>query len=225
MKMKTVSDVRREFDAIARAGAERPDPPGLYDDFLLSLIPKPCERALEIGCGTGRFTRALAARVRHVTAVDLSPEMIRVARGRVPMDNVTFVEGDALDQTSRLGSFDCVVTLATFHHLPQDAAADCVKAALAPGGTLILHDLWRVDAAADRVLDGVRIPVKAIRLLRLGAPLTHTRAERAAWREHERDDLHLTPREVDALKRRHFPHATVHKHFLWRYTLLWHSVA
>jgi SAM-dependent methyltransferase len=219
--MKPTSDVRREFDAIARAGAERQDPAGLYDDFLLSLIPKTCERALEIGCGTGRFTRALATRVPHVTAIDLSAEMIRVARTRVAAGNVDFVVGDALELTPRLGAFACVVTLATFHHLPQDAAADCLKAAVAPGGTLILHDLWRVGTLADRLLDGVRLPVKAVRLLQLGAPLTYTRAERAAWREHERDDVHLTMDEVGVLRQRHFPHATVHKHFLWRYTLVW----
>jgi SAM-dependent methyltransferase len=219
--MKTTTDVRREFDAIARAGAATHDPPGLYDDFLLSLIPEGCDRALEMGCGTGRFTRALAGRAGHVTAVDLSPEMLRVARARVPAANVTFVEGDALEIAPQLGAFDCVVTLATFHHLAQDAAAECFKAAVAQGGTMILHDLWRVAAPADRVLDGVRVPVKVLRLLQLGAPLMHTRDERAAWREHERGDVHLTMREVEALRRRHFPGAAIHKHFLWRYTLVW----
>lgn len=149
--------------------------------------------------------------------------MLRVARARVEARHVTFVEGDALEITPRLGAFDCIVTIATFHHLPQDAAAECLKAAIAPGGMLILHDLWRVDGRGDRVLDGVRLPVKALQLLRLGAPLTYTREERAAWREHEREDVHLTLREVDALRRRHFPHATVHKHFLWRYTLTWRN--
>jgi SAM-dependent methyltransferase len=223
--MKAAGDVRREFDAIARAGAERPDPAGLYDEFLLPLIPKACGRALEIGCGTGRFTRALAARVPHVTAIDLSPEMIRVARTRVAAPNVDFVVGDALELTPSLGAFGCVVTLSTFHHLPQDAAAECLRAAVAPGGTLILQDLWRVDTLADRVLNGVRLPVKAVRLLQLGAPLTHTRAERAAWRAHEQDDVHLTRREVEALGRRRFAGAAVHTHFLWRYTLVWrHSL-
>ena len=147
---------------LREAGAERPDPPGFYDDFLLSLVPKPCERALEIGCGTGRFTRGLARRVSHVTAVDLSREMIRLARARVPAGNVDFVQGDALELMPTLGSFGCVVSLATFHHLPQDAAAECFKAAVAPGGTLILHDLWRGDTATDCLLDGVRLPVKLV---------------------------------------------------------------
>ena len=147
--------------------------------------------------------------------------MIRVARTRVAAGNVDFVVGDALELIPSLGTFACIATLATFHHLPQDAAAECLKAALAPGGTLILHDLWRVDAPADRVLDVVRIPVKIVRLLGLGAPLTYTHMERAAWRAHERDDVHLTMREVDVLRQRHFPRAIVHKHFLWRYTLVW----
>jgi len=149
--------------------------------------------------------------------------MLGIARARGVADNLTFVEGDALDITPQLGPFDCVVTIGTFHHLPQDAAAACLKAAVAPGGILILHDLWRVGAPGDRLLDGVRLPIKALRLLQLGAPLIHTPGERAAWREHARDDVHLTMREVETLRHRHFPLATLHKHFLWRYTLVWRN--
>src|SRR4051812_38946991 len=140
--MKEISDVRAEFDAIARAGAERPDPAGLYDAFLLSLIPRNCGRVLEIGCGTGRFTRKLAARAAHVTALDLSDEMLHVARRRNLTENVEFVQGDALQIAPRLGTFDLVVTLATFHHLPQQSAATCLTDTVGNGGTVILHDLW-----------------------------------------------------------------------------------
>jgi SAM-dependent methyltransferase len=178
---------------------------------------------LEIGCGRGRLTRALAARVPQVTSVDLSPEMIAIARSENAAANVRFVVGDALEVVPHLGAFDCVATVATFHHLPQSTAAACMKAAVAPGGRLILHDLWRVESRLDRLLDGVRLPVKLVQLLRTGAPLLYPADERAAWRAHQRDDVHLTLREVEALQRHHFPGAAVYRHFLWRYTLVWEN--
>ena len=221
--MKAISDVRDEFDAIARAGAERPDPPGLYDDFVLSVVPNESASVLEIGCGTGCFTRRLARRARRVTAIDVSPEMVAIARRRAAAANIEYHVGDLFDMASGLGTFDCVVTLQTFHHLPAEAGAECLKRCVAPGGLLILHDLWRVETMADRCLDVARLAFKALRLLAMRAPLRHSPGERAAWAAHARDDVHPTMSDVDALQRRHFPGAAVHRHLLWRYTLVWRN--
>ena len=51
-------------------------------------------RVLELACGTGLFTRHLAPRAGHVTAVDASPEVIAINRGRVGASNVDYVEAD-----------------------------------------------------------------------------------------------------------------------------------
>jgi len=222
--MKTVGEIGRESDGIARAGAAQPHPAGLYEPFLLSLVPEHCDRVLDVGCGTGRFTQQLAGRARRVTALDVSGEMIRIARERNAAPNVQFIQGDALEVAEELGGFNCVVTLAAFHHLPVQKGATILTRAVAPGGTLIPHDLWRVDSVADRAVDAVRLPYKAFRLLQLGAPLVYSSEERAAWREHARDDVHLTKREVRALSDRFFPGAVLHEHFLWRYTLVWQKV-
>jgi SAM-dependent methyltransferase len=221
--MKRAEEVQRDFDRIALASAERPDIRGLYDEFLLEQVPTDCERALEIGCGTGCFTRLLAARVKRVSAVDLSSEMLRVARARTAATNVDYRLCDVMKAAHALGTFGCVVCLSAFHHLPQDEGARALKALTVSGGTLILHDLWRVESAADRALDAVRLPVKALRLLHERQPLWYGHAERAAWREHALGDRHLTPGEVVTLRDRHFPGAAIHKHFLWRYTLVWRA--
>jgi SAM-dependent methyltransferase len=218
--MKDGRTVRLEFDAIARAAAQRPDPPGLYEAFLLSLVPAHPGRALDIGCGTGRFSRQLAARASAVTAIDLSPEMIALARTRGAGATTDYQCGDALDLLPALGRFDLVVSLATYHHLVA-GSIEVFKDAVAPGGILILHDLWRVDGIADRALDAVRLPWKLVRLLRIAAPLRHTPDERAAWKAHERHDVHLTKREMRALRDRFLPGAVLYEHFLWRYTIVW----
>jgi 2-polyprenyl-3-methyl-5-hydroxy-6-metoxy-1,4-benzoquinol methylase len=223
--MKSTSDVQREFDAIALASRDRPEAAGLYDDVLLSFVPDGCRRALEIGCGTGRFTRALAGRAALVTAVDLSERMLDAARARSAGARIDYRGGDALDLVPQLGQFDLVVSLATFHHLPQEAAARCFTDAVAPGGTLILHDLWRGATTVELAIGGVRLTVKALRLLLNGAPLRYTPRERAAWREHANGDEHLTRREVRALRDRSWPDAALHEHFLWRYTIVWRRPA
>src|SRR5258706_15527373 len=47
-------------------------------------------RALELACGTGLFTRALAPRVETLRALDASPEVLAINRGRVAADNVDY---------------------------------------------------------------------------------------------------------------------------------------
>src|ERR1044071_9267067 len=68
-----------------------------YHQFLLRHVPANCEEALEIGCGTGAFAIQLAQRCGHVTAIDLSAEMIRVARERSRrIENLQFEAADAM---------------------------------------------------------------------------------------------------------------------------------
>ena len=61
-------------------------------------------RVLDIACGTGVLIGDYLRRnVESVTAVDISPEMIRIARKKFPQENVRFVCGDA--ETAPLGIF------------------------------------------------------------------------------------------------------------------------
>lgn len=51
-----------------------------YHPFLLRQVPPRCRRALDVGCGTGKFARLLTRHAGEVDAVDRSAEMIAVAR-------------------------------------------------------------------------------------------------------------------------------------------------
>jgi SAM-dependent methyltransferase len=81
----------------------------------------PDDEVLDIGCGIGRMTRALAVRVGHVHALDVSSEMLRLARERnADLANVTWHHGDGttlrvLADASVDGCFSHVV----FQHLPD----------------------------------------------------------------------------------------------------------
>ena len=94
-------------------------------------------RVLDIACGTGVLIGDYLRRnVESVTAVDISPEMVRIAREKFPQENVRFVCGDA--ETAPLGEgFDAIVIYNAFPHFPDpERLVARLAALLAPGGRL-----------------------------------------------------------------------------------------
>lgn len=88
---------------------------------VAGLSVGPGESVLDIGCGVGRLTRALAARARRVYGLDVSREMLKLAREHNPdLHNVEWLHGDghglgALADASVDGCFSHVV----FQHIPD----------------------------------------------------------------------------------------------------------
>jgi N-acetylglucosaminyl-diphospho-decaprenol L-rhamnosyltransferase len=100
---------------------------------------------VEIGCGLGRITRVLAARARHVVALDVSDEMLARARRHNPgLDNVEWVLGDglSLDPVAD-GSIDACVSVVVLQHVPDPAITlgyvRDLGRALRPGGWAALQ--------------------------------------------------------------------------------------
>ena len=111
---------------------------------------------LELACGTGLFTRRLAPRVPHMVAVDASPEVLAINRGRVAMANVDYVEAD-LFSWRPAARYDAVFFSFWLSHVPEGRFAafwDKVATALAPGGTAYLIDsaFDPTSTAKDHVL-------------------------------------------------------------------------
>jgi ubiquinone/menaquinone biosynthesis C-methylase UbiE len=88
---------------------------------MLDLEIAPHETVVDIGCGIGRMTRALAARADRVIAIDVSGEMLTRARSlNAHLDNVEWIHGDGqslapIADASADGCFSHVV----FQHLPD----------------------------------------------------------------------------------------------------------
>jgi len=116
------------------------------------------QNVLELACGTGLFTRRLAPRVPHLTAVDASSEVIAINRGRVAAGNVEYVEADLFAwQPAR--RYDAVFFSFWLSHVPGERFAafwKTVGAALAPGGAAYLIDsaFDPTSTAKDHVLTG-----------------------------------------------------------------------
>src|SRR5947208_12175758 len=122
------------------------------------LTARRAQTLLELACGTGLFTRRLAPRVPHVTAVDASPEVIAINRGRVAADNVEYVEAD-LFAWQPAQRYDAVFFSFWLSHVPDDRFATfwtTVAAAVAPGGAAYLIDsaFDPTSTAKDHVLPG-----------------------------------------------------------------------
>ena len=204
--------------------AQEPEARETYSDYLLRQVPLDCDHVLEIGCGFGAFARLVAGRVQRVTAMDVSPQMINVARERsAGYSNLEFELTDFLQTRLPAESYDCVVTLATLHHLPLDESLRSIKALLRPGGMLILHDLLAAGSLFDRALDFVRLPVSMAVRFRQTGRLRARREVRRAWIEHGKHESYLTPQEVRAMRDEHLPGGRITRHFLWRYTVVWHK--
>jgi len=74
-------------------------------------------RALDFGCGTGRSTRLLRKLGFDVTGVDVSEDMLRIARGIDPLGDYRLVPGDNFSELE-VGTFDLVLSAFTFDNIP-----------------------------------------------------------------------------------------------------------
>jgi SAM-dependent methyltransferase len=93
-------------------------------------------RVLDVGCGTGRFSAALAERAK-VWGLDPSPEMLEVARGRVP-PGVGLRLGSAEKLPFRDGSFEAAVLWLVVHLVDRSRAFPELCRVLRPGGRLLI---------------------------------------------------------------------------------------
>ncbi len=128
---------------------------------LLSYLPMDLRGVtiLDAGCGTGALAVAAAERGAEVTAIDLSSQLVTVARQRLPKNlNVNFLSGDMLDPA--LGSFDHVVAMDSIIHYRRADMINVISglAKMAnrslifsfPPRTLPLAALWAVGKLFPR---------------------------------------------------------------------------
>ena len=138
-----------------------------HDDVISYILDGarvgPGKDVLDVACGTGvLFPDYLERNVESITAVDIAPEMVKIARSKFPQENVTVLCGDveALELDRK---FDCIMVYNAFPHFPEPARLiECLCGMLKPGGTLtVAHGMSRAQidnhhsGAASRVSIGL----------------------------------------------------------------------
>ncbi len=182
-----------------------------YHPLLLRHQPPHGRTALDVGCGTGRFARALAARGYEVDALDPSPEVI--AEAEAAGGGPRYRRADVTAQDLPEGRYDVITCLASLHHMPF-ATVTRLRAPLAPGGTLLVlgcysgRTWWDLAAAPANAV--ARLAVYTGERLRG----TYTPPLKAPVRQPD-----MTLPEIRAEAARLLPGGSVRQLLFWRYLL------
>jgi SAM-dependent methyltransferase len=137
----------------------------------------PERHVLDIGCGIGRFERALADRVAMITGVDISPRMLEAARQRCArLANVRLIETSGRDLAPlAAGSFDAVLAIDAMPYVWRAGAAlvaahfaEVARVLRADGDFVILNLSYRGDLELDREDIGRLAAAAGLHVLRNG---------------------------------------------------------
>jgi SAM-dependent methyltransferase len=139
-------------------------------DFFLGHLPQHRHRVLDVGCGTGVLASELSRYFESVVGIDISEPMLAIARGKRAATNIEYRRADA-NQLVLEQKFDAIVSHTAFHHLEDvPRTLGMLKAALEPGGRLILVDNVTGKFVIARrpflymVFSGLRLPLDILRL-------------------------------------------------------------
>lgn len=138
-----------------------------HDDIINAILDNARVTAgkdiLDVATGTGvLIPDYLARNVASVTAVDISPEMVKICRSKFPQEQVTVLCGD-VETLPLEKKFDCIMVYNAFPHFPEPARLiERLASLLKEGGTLtIAHGMSRAQidnhhsGAASRVSVGL----------------------------------------------------------------------
>jgi 2-polyprenyl-3-methyl-5-hydroxy-6-metoxy-1,4-benzoquinol methylase len=187
-----------------------------YHGVVLRNVPRGCGEALDVGCGDGLLVRRLAPRAAHVTGLDRSPEMIAEAiRASEGIGNVGFVEAGLLEHDLPKDHYDFVCSVTAIHHMDFAKALTAMRAAVRPGGSLVVVGLANSRGPRDRAYAAAGLPAHYFHLLRnrrrAGSPGAPVMDPDMTWGEVRDGALRL------------LPGAVFRKHLLWRYSIVWHK--
>lgn len=189
----------------------------VFRPHLERALPARADRAVDLGCGSGRFTGLLADRAARVLGVDIAEREIAIAQAKRSRPTIEYRAGDLLDVTTEKdGPFDVVLSVNAMFHVfaghDVDTVIGHVRSLVAPGGRAVIVDVvspgprailwhrWWGVADAMRTLRRRRSAADAWTVLRL--------RQHPTWMRHARVNQPLTRPDFHRLYAAHFPGAT-----------------
>jgi len=103
---------------------------------MLSSHLRPGMTVLELGCGTGYFTSELIHSGAEIVAIDVSPDLLEIAKAQHSACNVRYELQNAYAMTYPDTMFDSVIGSSVLHHLEIEAALHEIHRVLKPGGAI-----------------------------------------------------------------------------------------
>lgn len=138
-------EVIRFFDALAPAW----DEDNVHNDEIIDFIldkagVKKGTRVLDVACGTGVLFPDYLKRGAIVTGIDISPEMVEIAKSKFPEIGIVCGDAEALELEGR---FDAIVIYNAFPHFPNPRGLiKALSRALEEGGRLsVAHGISRAE--------------------------------------------------------------------------------
>jgi SAM-dependent methyltransferase len=214
-----------------------------YHRVIFDAIPAGCERALDVGCGTGQLTRELRSVIPYVTGVDRDERSIEVARSRTlagadrsgggagaassagEVRHIEYLCGDFLELPLAPGRFDLVTAVASLHHMNTAAALARMRDLLRPGGVLVVIGLARDGLSRD-----LAVEVPAAVYLRIARRRHGRSSVRRSSGEQSSGAVYRPPvvwppaetyQQIRRLAASLLPGMRYRRHLLWRYSVCW----
>jgi len=103
----------------------------MLTDFIL-----PGSKVLELGCGTGYFTKEIIKTGADIIAIDISPDLINAAKDSIKAPNVMFIVDNAYSVSFKNEKFDYVIGSSVLHHLQINSAVSEIYRVLKSGGKI-----------------------------------------------------------------------------------------
>ena len=161
----------------------------LADPFLEFAGIKPGSTVLDVGCGTGTMTLALAKRGAKTVGLDASEPYLDGARRLRSHPEIEYELGDACHLQYASASFDACVSTLVIDVIPEpDLVAAEMRRVTRPGGVIACgtFDFWGGNSALDLVLDTGAVLDKGIRALRAqikARPIVWANGQANLWRQ------------------------------------------
>ncbi|NUS17251.1 MAG: class I SAM-dependent methyltransferase [Streptomyces sp.] len=200
-----------------------------YHRLLLRQVPRNCDVALDVGCGTGRFARRLADLGMEVDAIDPSEEAIAEARalsGRIAGDRSPhFQHADVTGVELSEGHYDFISCLASIHHMPFDAVA-ALRDALAPGGVLVILGCYPEKTRLDWAWSLAAVPVNAVARLAVAVRDKLRPVSAATGRERAKAPVRQPVMPLLQIRREAavlLPGCSIRRLLFWRYLLVFRN--
>ncbi|PKV99666.1 methyltransferase family protein [Amycolatopsis echigonensis] len=196
-----------------------------YHPTLLRLLPPGPGRALDVGCGDGRFARKLAAAGMTVEGIDTSDAMIAraAATGSPGPGTVDYRRADVTTEPLEPEAYAYISCLASLHHVPFDTVTT-LRDALVPGGVLAVLGCARPSRPGDYARELVAVPANALARLAVFAGDQLNGGPDPVAKAPVRMDF-PTLNDVRRDAERLLPGSTVRPLVFWRYLLAWRKPA